>query len=338
MRGLLKYLLVFCLISGGTAYAAEAQPLAQDPVVEKRLNAISENLRCLVCQNESLAGSRADLAEDLRREVRYLIESGKSDQEVIDYLVSRYGDYVLYDPPFKSTTILLWVGPFVLLAGGLIGLIVFLRRRSREGLPDDEDPVTQDLPDTSTISPVKKASVSGRWLVWIIMILIPLGGVLSYLKVGSLAALDPANLKPAPDPNVMVARLQQKMDANPDDPAGWQLLARAYMVLNRPDDAVRSFQHILPLIKQEPQLMADYAEALAASGDLKGASTWINNALKMGSQDPKVLFLAGGLAFDGGNFKLAVQYWERVLKIVGPESQEGKFVQENIQSAQDRMR
>ena len=84
--------------------------------------------------------------------------------------------------------------------------------------------------------------------------------------------------------------------------------------------------------------MADYAEALAASGDLKGASTWINNALKMGSQDPKVLFLAGGLAFDGGNFKLAIQYWERVLKIVGPESQEGKFVQENIQAAQDRMR
>ena len=338
MRGLLKYLLVFCLITGGTAYAAEAQPLAQDPVVEKRLNAISENLRCLVCQNESLAGSRADLAEDLRREVRYLIESGKSDQEVIDFLVSRYGDYVLYDPPFKSTTILLWVGPFVLLAGGLIGLIVFLRRRSREGLPEDEDLSTQDLPDATLTSPVKKTSVSGRWLVWIIMILIPVGGVLSYLKVGSLAALDPANLKPAPDPNVMVARLQQKMDANPDDPAGWQLLARAYMVLNRPDDAVRSFEHILPLIKLEPQLMADYAEALAASGDLKGASTWINNALKMGSQDPKVLFLAGGLAFDAGNFKLAVQYWERVLKIVGPESQEGKFVQENIQAAQDRMR
>lgn len=339
MRGLLKYLLVFCLITGGSAFAAEAQPLAQDPVVEKRLNAISENLRCLVCQNESLAGSRADLAEDLRREVRYLIESGKSDQEVIDFLVSRYGDYVLYDPPFKSTTVLLWVGPFVLLAGGLIGLITFLRRRSREGLPEDEPSETQhDQPDTAPIPPVKKRTTSGRWLVWIIMVLIPLGGVLSYLKVGNLAALDPANLKPAPDPNAMVARLQQKMDANPDDPAGWQLLARAYMVLNRPDDAVKSFQHILPLIKQEPQLMADYAEALAASGDLKGASTWINNALKMGSQDPKVLFLAGGLAFDGGNFKLAIQYWERVLKIVGPESQEGKFVQENIQAAQDRMR
>jgi cytochrome c-type biogenesis protein CcmH len=339
MRGLIKYLLVFCLVIGGVAQAAEAQPLAQDPVVEKRLNSISENLRCLVCQNESLAGSRADLAEDLRREVRYLIESGKSDQEVIDYLVSRYGDYVLYDPPFKSTTVLLWVGPFVLLGGGLIGLILFLRRRNREGLPDDEVIPTQDQPENRPLTrPDKSSSGSGRWLVWMIMILIPLGGVMSYLKVGNLAALDPANLKPAPDPNVMVARLQQKMDANPDDPAGWQLLARAYMVLNRPDDAVKSFQHILPLIKQEPQLMADYAEALAASGDLKGARTWINNALKMGSQDPKVLFLAGGLAFDGGNYTLAIQYWQRVLKIVGPESQEGKFIQENIQAAQDRIR
>ncbi len=85
-------------------------------------------------------------------------------------------------------------------------------------------------------------------------------------KVGNPAGMDAANVKPVSDPNAMVARLQAKMDANPDDPAGWQLLARAYMVMNRPDDAVKAFGHILPLIKQEPQLMADYAEALAALG------------------------------------------------------------------------
>jgi cytochrome c-type biogenesis protein CcmH len=336
MKGFFKIFVAMWLAIASAAYAAEAQPLAQNPVVEKRLNAISENLRCLVCQNESLAGSRAELAEDLRREVRHLIEAGKSDKEIIEFLVSRYGDYVLYDPPFKSTTLFLWVGPFALLAGGLIGLIVFLRRRSCRGLIDEPDYTPVTAPE-NVVVPVQKR-VTGRWLLWLLMGLIPLGGGLVYLKVGNLAALNPANIKPAPDPNVMVARLQAKMDANPDDPAGWQLLARAYMVMNRPDDAVKAFGHILPLIKQEPQLMADYAEALAASGDLKGARTWINNALQKGSQDPKVLFLAGGLAFDEGNYKQAISFWERILKLVAPDSPEAKFVQENIAEARARMK
>jgi cytochrome c-type biogenesis protein CcmH len=112
------------------SFAADAPPLAQDPAVEARLVGIAEELRCLVCQNESLAGSRADLAEDLRREIRTLIRQGKTDQEVMDYLVARYGDFVRYRPPMKPTTYLLWLGPFVLLGGGLVALVTFLRRRT----------------------------------------------------------------------------------------------------------------------------------------------------------------------------------------------------------------
>jgi len=113
------------------ALAREAAPLADDPVVEQRLNTIAEELRCLVCQNESLAGSRADLAQDLRREVRNLIKDGKSDQEIKDFLVSRYGDFVLYRPQVKPSTYVLWAGPFVLLAVALVVLVNFLRRRNR---------------------------------------------------------------------------------------------------------------------------------------------------------------------------------------------------------------
>ena len=101
-------------------------------MVEKRLIAISEEMRCLVCQNESLAGSHADLALDLRRELRALIKDGKSDDEIKEFMVSRYGDFVLYRPPMKPTTWLLWVGPFVLMATGIVILIAYLRRRSRE--------------------------------------------------------------------------------------------------------------------------------------------------------------------------------------------------------------
>lgn len=129
-----RFLVLICaawLANGilANAVAREAAPLAADEAVEKRMVAISEELRCLVCQNESLAGSHADLANDLRREIRQMIRDGKTDQEILDFMVARYGDFVRYRPPVKPTTWLLWGGPFVLLAGGVIALVLFLRRQ-----------------------------------------------------------------------------------------------------------------------------------------------------------------------------------------------------------------
>src|SRR5438128_10033058 len=97
--------------------AQEAKPMADDPVLEQRVMNLSQELRCLVCQNETLADSRADLAEDLRRQIREQMKAGKSDKEIIAYLTDRYGDFVLYKPPVKATTYLLWFGPFAFLIG-----------------------------------------------------------------------------------------------------------------------------------------------------------------------------------------------------------------------------
>ena len=112
-------------------HAKEAAPVAQNEAAEKRLVAISSELRCLVCQNESLAGSQAELAVDLRREIRGMIVDGKSDNEIMEFMVSRYGDFVRYRPPLKATTLLLWFGPAFLFLGGFGALVVFLRRRAR---------------------------------------------------------------------------------------------------------------------------------------------------------------------------------------------------------------
>jgi len=123
------------------AYPAEALPVAENIVTEQRLIDISSELRCLVCQNESLAGSRADLAMDLRREIRTMIARGDSDEAIKGYLVSRYGDFILYRPPWKATTLLLWLGPLLLLALGLTLLFRQLRRRanaSSAGMPEGE--------------------------------------------------------------------------------------------------------------------------------------------------------------------------------------------------------
>ena len=121
------------------AHANEALPLAEDPVVEKRLIGISAELRCLVCQNESLAGSRADLALDLRREIRTLIKDGKTDAEITDFMVSRYGDFVLYRPPVNRVTWLLWFGPFVLLIGAVVVLLRMVRQSQNSKQPKGLD-------------------------------------------------------------------------------------------------------------------------------------------------------------------------------------------------------
>ena len=131
-RILLIAVFVFSL---GNVFAKDAAPLADDPITEQRLISISEEMRCLVCQNESLAGSRSDLANDLRREIRVLIKEGKSDDQIRSFMVERYGDFVLYRPPVKPVTWLLWIGPFVILGLGIAGLLIYLRRRN-SSLPD----------------------------------------------------------------------------------------------------------------------------------------------------------------------------------------------------------
>ncbi|MXS83381.1 cytochrome c-type biogenesis protein CcmH [Nitrosomonas oligotropha] len=120
---------VLFLLAPLTGWSKEAVPVAENPEIEKRMLLLTENLRCLVCQNETIADSRADFSNDIRREIREQIKANKTDQEIVQFLVDRYGDFVLYDPPIKPTTFLLWFGPVILFVVGLGSLIVYLRRR-----------------------------------------------------------------------------------------------------------------------------------------------------------------------------------------------------------------
>ena len=124
-------MLLLLLILGGIAHAKEAVPVAEDPVVERRAMALAEELRCLVCQNQSLADSNAELAMDLKNQIRDKVKRGESDREIVDYMVARYGDFVLYRPPLKATTLMLWFGPLILLATGLAVLFYRLARRRK---------------------------------------------------------------------------------------------------------------------------------------------------------------------------------------------------------------
>lgn len=126
-----RWICLLLFFAWSVAVAGEAAPAAEDPQVEARMLKITSELRCLVCQNQTVADSNSGLAEDLRREVRAMIKRGASDDEIRRFMTDRYGDFVLYRPPLKTTTALLWVGPGVLLVGGLAILAIVLRRRSR---------------------------------------------------------------------------------------------------------------------------------------------------------------------------------------------------------------
>ena len=137
--------LVFVTFFGSTATIASEvneAALAADPVAEKRLQDLSTELRCLVCQNQTIADSNAELAQDLRREIRGMIKEGKSDKDIIDFMVVRYGDFVLYRPPVKGITLLLWGGPIALMLLGLFILQRYLRRRAKR--MSDDQPLSAD--------------------------------------------------------------------------------------------------------------------------------------------------------------------------------------------------
>lgn len=133
MRILLTLLLLALWVPG---FAKEAAPAVDDPVLERRVMKLAAELRCLVCQNQTLADSSAPLAVDLRNQIRERMRAGATESDIVDFMVARYGDFVLYRPPLKATTVLLWAGPLLLMAIGL-GVLYYRLSRRREPAPQE---------------------------------------------------------------------------------------------------------------------------------------------------------------------------------------------------------
>ncbi|MHB1200210.1 MAG: cytochrome c-type biogenesis protein [Polaromonas sp.] len=152
-RSFWRALLLLCLALAGSALQArEAESASANPELEARMMAVAGELRCLVCQNQTIADSNADLAVDLRQQIREMLARGQSERQILDYMTQRYGDFVLFRPPFKTTTALLWLGPAGLLVLALGTLFIVLRRRQRLG--DDAfepDPDTDNQENASHV-------------------------------------------------------------------------------------------------------------------------------------------------------------------------------------------
>ena len=126
------FLLAVLLASGGAALAIDAEDAFDDPVLQQRYEKINRELRCLVCQNQTIADSNATLAQDLRREVRGMIAAGRTDDEIREFMIERYGDFVLYRPRMTAGNFLLWAAPVLLLVVGAFVLVRVVRRRAQE--------------------------------------------------------------------------------------------------------------------------------------------------------------------------------------------------------------
>jgi cytochrome c-type biogenesis protein CcmH len=144
LRSCARHALAALLLAAASlpAAAQQARPMAADPKLEQQVLEIATELRCLVCQNETIAASHADLAVDLRGQIREQLKAGRSEREILDYMVQRYGDFVLYTPPVKPTTWLLWAGPFVLLVA-MAALMSLTVRRRRAALAAQERPLSE---------------------------------------------------------------------------------------------------------------------------------------------------------------------------------------------------
>ena len=136
MRTLFGFFLMMGLLFGGKALALD--PIVYNsPAEEVRFKALAAELRCVMCQNQSIADSNAPIAHDLRMEVLRLMREGRSDSEIKQYLVERYSDFVLYEPPLRKGTWLLWAGPFLLLLAGAVGVFMIIKRKNREAIQPD---------------------------------------------------------------------------------------------------------------------------------------------------------------------------------------------------------
>ena len=161
-RTLRHAMLCVCLALGSWGVQAKvAETVAANPALESRMMAVAAELRCLVCQNQTIADSNAELAVDLRQQVREMLEKGQSERQILAYMTERYGDFVLYRPPFQATTVLLGVGPGILLVLAVGILVMVLRKRQRmsaDAFDPETDPEADNDPNSNPLKDQEKSS------------------------------------------------------------------------------------------------------------------------------------------------------------------------------------
>lgn len=341
------FLGLLMLVISGSALATIDVMQFKDEAQEQQFRQLTEQLRCPKCQNNSIADSNSMIATDLRQKVYELMQEGKSQKEIVDYMVARYGNFVTYDPPLTPLTVLLWVMPVV--AIGLGGWIIFARSRRRvrvklEEFPDD-------------ITPDGKRGGLGLFIPGVIVALVV--GAVSYYQTGSYkqvkvwqqaTAQAPALLERALDPKAeplneedmarLALGLRTRLQTDAGNVEGWIMLGRVGMVLGNASTATEAYANAYRLDPKNSDAALGYAEALTRSSDPddnRRGGELLRQLVRSEHANVRVLSMYAFNAFEQQRFGEAVAAWEMMLKLLPANDTRRTVIERSIKQAMEQL-
>ncbi|EMH2328685.1 cytochrome c-type biogenesis protein CcmH [Citrobacter freundii] len=344
MRFLLGLLM---LVISGSALATIDVMQFKDEAQEQQFRQLTEQLRCPKCQNNSIADSNSMIATDLRQKVYELMQEGKSQKEIVDYMVARYGNFVTYDPPLTPLTVLLWVMPVV--AIGLGGWIIFARTRRRVRVKQEEFP--------DDVIPDGKRGGFGLFVPGIVVALVV--GAMSYYETGNYkqvqvwqqaTAQAPALLERALDPKAdplneedmtrLALGLRTRLQADPANVEGWIMLGRIGMVLGNASTATEAYANAYRLDPKNSDAALGYAEALTRSSDPddnRRGGELLRQLVRGEHANVRVLSMYAFNAFEQQRFGEAVAAWEMMLKLLPANDTRRAVIERSIKQAMEQL-
>lgn len=344
MRFLLGLLM---LVISGSALATIDVMQFKDEAQEQQFRQLTEQLRCPKCQNNSIADSNSMIATDLRQKVYELMQEGKSQKEIVDYMVARYGNFVTYDPPLTPLTVLLWVMPVV--AIGLGGWIIFARTRRRVRVKQEEFP--------DDVIPNGKRGGFGLFVPGIVVALVV--GAVSYYQTGSYkqvqvwqqaTAQAPVLLERALDPKAeplneedmarLALGLRTRLQADPANVEGWIMLGRIGMVLGNASTATEAYANAYRLDPKNSDAALGYAEALTRSSDPddnRRGGELLRQLVRGEHANVRVLSMYAFNAFEQQRFGEAVAAWEMMLKLLPANDTRRAVIERSIKQAMEQL-
>ncbi|ECG5022623.1 cytochrome c-type biogenesis protein CcmH [Salmonella enterica subsp. enterica serovar Newport] len=325
-------MLMLVLVIAGSARATTDVMPFKDEAQEQQFRQLTEQLRCPKCQNNSIADSNAMIATDMRRRVYDLMQEGKSRQEIIDYMVARYGNFVTYDPPLTPLTVLLWVLPLAaIVAGGWI-IVARTRRRVR---------IRQDVLADAIPAAGPRAGV-GVYLPGVVMALVV--AAISYSQTGSypqVRAWQQATAQPLNEEEMarLALGLRTRLQNDAGNVEGWLMLGRTGMVLGNAGTATGAYANAYRLDPKNSDAALGYAEALTRSSDPEDnrrGGELLRQLVSRDHTDIRVLSLYAFSAFEQQRFGEAVAAWEMMLKLLPAGDARRAVIERSIRLAQEK--
>lgn len=340
-----RFLLLVALLFSFAVSAATDTFTFKDEAQEQQFRQLTEQLRCPKCQNNSIADSNAMIASDMRLKVYELMQEGKNKQQIVDYMVARYGNFVTYEPPVTPSTMILWVLPVLFIVGG-VGVIVVRGRKRRVYISEGTHA------DDGLVATAQKSGYGIFIPGALVLILISFG---VYLNVSGLKQVrewqqvvheTPVLLKRVMDPEAEplnreeMARLglglRTRLQQSPDNIEGWMMLGRIGMVLNNATTATQAFAHAYKLSPTNVNVKLGYAEVLTRSGsprDTLLGGRLLRELLKNNHTNVRVLSLLAFNAFEQRQYREAMGAWQMMLQILPASDQRRTVVLRSIEQA-----